>query len=234
MAGKQRYDQLCPLATALDVVGGRWALLVVRELMLGPRRFTDIHRQLESASTDMVASRLRELEVDGVVEKLPDRRYRLTANGLALAPLMRSLLVWSFRAASDSIAGATVDPEVDVGRRLLTIAAVAARTSRGNPEPGEYRLVIGDHVASVSRVGDRYLIREAEVDSPDGTMAFTVDGWMNFVFGAQSIDQIVASGDVEVAGDLTSRVLDGLDVVLQQIRDDVADDFYDEIASRLG
>lgn len=97
MTGKQESNQVCPIASALDLFGSRWALLVIRELSLGPRRFGDILSGLETASTDMLTSRLRELEAAGLVGRTSDRRYELTPAGFALSPIMRSMLVWSFR-----------------------------------------------------------------------------------------------------------------------------------------
>src|ERR1022692_4889160 len=70
---RRSYDQYCPLARALDVVGERWTVLIVRELLAGPRRYTDLHADLPGVSTDVLASRLKEMENDGLVT----RRRRL-------------------------------------------------------------------------------------------------------------------------------------------------------------
>ena len=64
------YGQRCPLARALDLVGERWTLLVVRELLLGPKRFTDLRAGLPGASPNVLAQRLRELERSGVVRRV--------------------------------------------------------------------------------------------------------------------------------------------------------------------
>ena len=61
------YDQFCGIARALDLVGERWALLIVRDLVLGPKRFTDLRRGLPGIGTNVLAARLKELERDGVV-----------------------------------------------------------------------------------------------------------------------------------------------------------------------
>ena len=73
MATKRTYGDGCAIARALDVIGERWALLVVRELLLGPRRYTDLRSGLPNASPNVLSERLRELERAGVVErdKLP-------------------------------------------------------------------------------------------------------------------------------------------------------------------
>src|SRR5215204_4140654 len=87
MATMRTYDDGCAAAHALDLIGERWALLVVRELLLGPKRFTDLRAGLPNASPNVLAQRLRELEAAGIVRrrKLPppaaSRVYELTEWG---------------------------------------------------------------------------------------------------------------------------------------------------------
>jgi DNA-binding HxlR family transcriptional regulator len=94
------YGQYCGLAKALDLVGERWALLVVRELVLGPKRFTDLLDGLPGVSTNVLATRLRGLERAGVVERkvLPPPAasavYQLTGYGRALEPSLAALGRW--------------------------------------------------------------------------------------------------------------------------------------------
>ncbi|MDF5751073.1 winged helix-turn-helix transcriptional regulator [Spongiactinospora sp. TRM90649] len=98
--GRRSYDQHCAIARALDVIGERWAMLIVRELLSGPRRYTDLHADLPGVSTDVLAARLKELEGDGVVERrrLPSpatgHAYDLTARGRALLPALSALAEW--------------------------------------------------------------------------------------------------------------------------------------------
>src|SRR5437667_7425513 len=99
----KHYDQYCPVAHALDVVGDRWALLVVRELMQGPKRYTDLAEGLPGIGTNILAARLRDLEKAGVIAKktLPppaaSRVYELTDDGLELKPVIRELALWGAR-----------------------------------------------------------------------------------------------------------------------------------------
>jgi DNA-binding HxlR family transcriptional regulator len=94
------YGQYCGVARALDLVGERWALLVVRELLLGPKRFTDLLDGLPGVSTNVLATRLRSLQRAGVVERrlLPPPAassvYELTAYGRALEPAVAALGRW--------------------------------------------------------------------------------------------------------------------------------------------
>jgi DNA-binding HxlR family transcriptional regulator len=97
---KRTYDHYCSLAQALDVIGDRWAPLIVRELILGPRRFTDLQRGLPGISTDMLTIRLRQLTDAGVAEKFDLERpasgqaYRLTTLGMGLEGPLTDLARW--------------------------------------------------------------------------------------------------------------------------------------------
>ena len=87
---RRRYGQFCPLAKALDVLGERWTLLIVRELLAGPKRYTDLRAGLPGLATDLLATRLRELQEAGVVDRhevpppTPATVYELTERGRAL------------------------------------------------------------------------------------------------------------------------------------------------------
>jgi DNA-binding HxlR family transcriptional regulator/putative sterol carrier protein len=100
MGIKRSYGDACGIARALDVVGERWALMVVRELLLGPKRFTDIRAGLPHVSPDMLAQRLRDLEQAGLVHhrRLPppygSQVYELTASGRALESTLLELGRW--------------------------------------------------------------------------------------------------------------------------------------------
>ena len=95
------YGQFCGVAHALDLVGERWALLVVRELVLGPKRFTDLAAGLPGIGTNILTARLRELEQTGVVERrvLPPPAgstvYELTPYGRELEPVLLALGRWA-------------------------------------------------------------------------------------------------------------------------------------------
>ena len=99
----KRYHQYCPVAHSLDLIGDRWALLIVRELMLGQRRYTDLADALPGIGTNILAGRLRHLEGAGVVRrtKLPPPAavtvYELTPDGRALDSVLRALAQWGGR-----------------------------------------------------------------------------------------------------------------------------------------
>ena len=92
------YNQDCVLAYALDLLGERWTLLIVRELFLGPRRFGDIHAALPGLGTNLLSKRLKELEEASLIEGHDGEgrsEYRLTATGERLRPTVRALMFWS-------------------------------------------------------------------------------------------------------------------------------------------
>jgi DNA-binding HxlR family transcriptional regulator len=97
---RRSYEQACTLARALDVVGERWTLLIVRELILGPRRFTDLLEGLPGIGRNLLAARLRHLEEEGLLrrERLPppaaSQVYELSDDGRALGPAMAELSRW--------------------------------------------------------------------------------------------------------------------------------------------
>ncbi|MFF3492667.1 winged helix-turn-helix transcriptional regulator [Streptomyces sp. NPDC002795] len=97
---RRSYDQYCAVARALDVVGDRWTLLIARELLAGPRRYTDLHTDLPGVSTDMLATRLKDMERDGLAERrrLPAPAsayvYELTERGRGLLPVLQALGEW--------------------------------------------------------------------------------------------------------------------------------------------
>jgi len=121
------YQQYCPIAHALDVVGERWSLLVVRELIHGPRRYTDLLERLDGCGTNILAARLRTLESSGVVQKrkLPPPAastvYELTAYGEGLRGCLRELAWWGARSL-----GPPSDADVGEGWLLGALEMIGA------------------------------------------------------------------------------------------------------------
>lgn len=97
---RRSYDQYCAVARALDAVGERWSLLIVRELLAGPRRYTDLHADLPGVSTDILAARLKQLEGEGLVLRRRLERpanatvYELTERGVTLRRVVDALGAW--------------------------------------------------------------------------------------------------------------------------------------------
>ena len=143
----KNYDQYCPMAHALDMVGDRWELLIVRELLHGPKRYTDLAEGLPGIGTNILAARLRDLEADGVVTKktLPppaaSRVYELTDYGLELKPVMRELALWGAR----SLGPPTAEDELFPGWLLNPVEMIL-----GPLAPlGRFEFRVGDEIASL-------------------------------------------------------------------------------------
>src|SRR3954469_17016493 len=113
----KRYDEYCPVAHAMSLVGERWALLLVRELLKGPRRYTDLAAGLPGIGTNVLATRLRELEAGGVVarRKLPPPAastvYELTEYGAGLEEVLHAVARWGARSLGLPRADDELDPE---------------------------------------------------------------------------------------------------------------------------
>jgi DNA-binding HxlR family transcriptional regulator len=131
---RRAYGQYCGLARAVELVGERWALLVVRDLLVGPRRFTDLLRGLPHIPTNILSARLRELEEAGVVRRRIQPRpaggivYELTANGQGLEPAVVALARWG--------AGSLGDPRpeeiVTVDSMIVGLRSIFDATAAGS------------------------------------------------------------------------------------------------------
>ena len=122
------YGQFCPVAKATEIVGEKWTLLILRELLLGTTRFNDFQRAMSRMSPTLLAKRLRRLEEVGIVirKKLSGQsgdEYRVTAAGKELAPLVEVLAVWGMRWARSQLTDDELDVEFlmqELQRRLQT------------------------------------------------------------------------------------------------------------------
>ncbi|WP_097321524.1 winged helix-turn-helix transcriptional regulator [Paractinoplanes atraurantiacus] len=138
MPTSRSYGDACSIARALDVVGERWSLLVVRELLLGPQRFSDLRRALPGASSNMLTDRLRELESHDVVARSP-AGYELTESGRGLEPVVLALGGWGMRFPLPA------DAHLSATSVLLFL--------RGSRDPGSratYRIELGDRAWAVT------------------------------------------------------------------------------------
>lgn len=106
------YGQYCPVAKASELLGDRWTLLIVRELLFGPVRFNEFERGLPRISRSVLAARLRRLQRDGIVEKDDTGAYRFTRAGEALRPVVQALGEWVARWVMADPAPAELDPEL--------------------------------------------------------------------------------------------------------------------------
>jgi len=179
------YEHFCMLARALEQVGDRWTLLVVRDLLAAPRRFTDLMALLGGITPKTLTQRLRELQDAGIVEadRQPGRRevrYRLTPAGEDLAPVIESLFLWGLRhAGRPPIPGEAVHAEHLLS--ALRIVLEQAPTP-GRPlvwhldfvDDGSYTLSFGDGGWSVVHGVDRDA-------TPSVVITTDTDAWTRFL-----------------------------------------------------
>ncbi|MEW9527446.1 winged helix-turn-helix transcriptional regulator [Microbispora sp. NPDC049125] len=170
MAGKRKYDDGCAVAHGLDLIGERWALLVVRELLLGPKRFTDLRAGLPGASADMLTQRLRELCETGIVQrrKLPPPAgswvYELTDWGAELEPVIIGLGRWSSRSP-------TLPEDADTGVDSMALSLrVLFAPERAQGLRATFALRLGEHRFRI-QIGDgRITLERGEPDHPDAVI----------------------------------------------------------------
>jgi DNA-binding HxlR family transcriptional regulator len=193
----KRYEAYCPVAHALGLVGERWALFVVLELMSGPKRYTDLVDRLPGIGTNILAGRLRDLEAGGVVTRrtLPppaaSRVYELTEYGRALRPAIRELALWGAR----SLGPPTDRDELFPGWLANALDTVLAPLA----PPGRFEFRVGDEVASLVD-GEA---QPGSIEDPDVVVEGDPVG-IYFMFVEQRLDQVAVEGDRE----LLERLID--------------------------
>jgi DNA-binding HxlR family transcriptional regulator len=200
--GKRRYDQYCALARALDVVGERWTLLLVRELLLGPKRYTDLLEGLPGIGTNLLASRLKELERNGVVERVrlappaASTVYELTEYGRRLEPAVIALTQWGGRRLGQPKRGEHFRPE------WLAIAMQASYRPDAAAERREsYELHVDDTVLHVRVEDGTARIREEEADAPAVIARTNAGTFLSLLFGHLTPADTVSGGQVRIMGD---------------------------------
>jgi len=182
------YDQYCPVAHALGVVGERWALLVVRELLQGPKRYTDLAEGLPGIGTNILASRLRDLEAAGGVTKktLPppaaSRVYELTDYGLELKPVMRELALWGAR----SLGPPTAEDEFFPGWLVCPVDMILGPIAPA----GRFEFRVGDEIASLVDG----VAHAGPTDDPDVVVEGDAEG-LYYLFIERRLDGVSISGD---------------------------------------
>lgn len=200
MVGKRSYDDPCGVARALDLIGERWALLVVRELLLGPKRFTDLRAGLGGASQNVLSHRLHELEEDGVVRHrrlgppVSASVYELTKRGHALEPVLIELARWGSGMALTS------DADLSVDALMLALKTTFDRQAAGTLRAGvELRL---DDDRFRARIADgRLELARGEADSPDVVIETNAATLRSLVFGGRKVADAADAGEVTLHGD---------------------------------
>jgi DNA-binding HxlR family transcriptional regulator len=202
MATTRTYGDGCAIARALDLVGERWGLLVVRELVLGPKRYTDLRTGLPNASPNVLSERLRELERAGIVRrrKLPppaaSRVYELTDWGLELEGILISLGRWAARSpmpTSDA-------PVVSADSIILALRGLfdpsAAQGLRAS-----YELRLGEDRFRVELADDRMEAVRGGADQADATIDADPGTLDAVLWKGRSLAEAQRSGNLTIEGD---------------------------------
>jgi DNA-binding HxlR family transcriptional regulator len=200
MTVKRSYEDSCGIARTLDVVGERWALLVVRELLLGPKRFTDLRVGLPRIGPDMLAARLRELEDARLVvqRRLPPPAartvYELTARGRELEPVLHALGRWGSRQPLH------LDPPP-----LSPDATVVAMQTMIEPDPAARPCVIAlrldGHEFSLLADADRLVARTGSGVAPEATVETDPVTLSAVLWHGLDVDRAIADGRLAIDGD---------------------------------
>jgi DNA-binding HxlR family transcriptional regulator len=201
MDRKRSYEDGCAFAQALDLVGERWALLVVRELMFGPKRFTDLKESLPGIATNVLTQRLVGLEEAGVLQQvdLPrparGKAYALTPWGLAFREPLRVMGAWASRS-----------PHLRFGQRLSAAAAMLSLSSMFAPEKAgtlrvavDLRLPDGDFAVRVEE--GQLSVEPGRNPDPDCVVTGDQNALLPVLYAGKPVRAAEADGSLKVEGD---------------------------------
>jgi len=190
----------CGIAHASELLGQRWALLVVRELLLGPKRFTDLRAGMPDVSPNVLSERLRELEQSRILRKrkLPPpaaaQVYELTEWGAQLEPAVLALGRW-----------ASGSPSFPRDAGMGPDSVVLALKATFDPGPAEgldaiFQLVLDDLPFRIAVANGRFEARRGEADRPDATIRTDPETMTALVFRGRSLTDGLRSHDIEIEG----------------------------------
>jgi DNA-binding HxlR family transcriptional regulator/putative sterol carrier protein len=198
----KKFDQYCPMAHALSLVGDRWSLLVVRELLHGPKRYTDLTNGLPGIGTNILAARLRDLEQAGVVQKrklpppAPATVYELTEYGSGLNEAMYALARWGARSLGPPGPDDELYPEWGVN---ALPALFNAEIARGLTET--YVLHVDDDVFSARIVDGALDASVGAADDADLVVETDMESFFGLATGELELRDAVKCGRARVEGD---------------------------------
>jgi DNA-binding HxlR family transcriptional regulator len=201
MAGRRKYNSGCAVAHALDLVGERWALLVVRDLVLGPKRFTDLLAGLPGASADVLTQRLHELTQAGVLDR---RRlsppaaswvYELTPWGAELAPVVLGLAQWASRSPT-----MRYDAPLGTDSLMLSLQALFDTSAVADLD-ATIAVHLGDERFQLHIADGELTVTRGDNDDPDATIDTDKTTLLSLLRTDRPLDDILASGNLRLAGD---------------------------------
>jgi DNA-binding HxlR family transcriptional regulator len=204
MPTKRSYEDGCAAAHALDLVGERWGLLVVRELLLGPKRFTDLRTGLPGISPNILAQRLEDLEQAAVIQrrKLPPPAgawvYELTEWGMELEPVIMDLGRWGARSpARPQGASLSVDALV------LSFLTMFDPDAAGDLE-ARYELRFGDDWFHAEVAAGQLTLARGRAERPHAVVEGDANTLAALVYGGRPLADALRAGDLRIVGDASA------------------------------
>lgn len=197
------YNQYCGLAYALDIIGERWTILIIRELIAGPRRFTDLIEGLPGISTNLLSERLKSLEQQGILSRrvLPPPAgstvYELTALGQALEKTLLELGKWGSQFVPPSAEGATL---LNVGSYTLTLKTFF-RPEQAQGLHETYELRIDNEVLQVQIKGGEIHVQQGEALPADAVFHTDMPTYLRLLQRQIQPDEAIAEGLIQVEGE---------------------------------
>lgn len=200
---RRSYDQFCATARTLDLVGDRWTLLLVRELLSGPKRFGDLLRSLPGLGTALLTERLRHLQHEGLLAPVtlpaPARSaaYQLTDAGEELRPVVLAIARWGLRWAIGELRDTDA---FEPGWALLALEAVFDPAGAAGIRR-EYEFRIGPEVLHAHVESGEIVTRYGPAARPDLVLAAHETTFAELAAGHLTLPRAIKSGDVKVTGD---------------------------------
>lgn len=206
-------QHFCPVAQTLERLGDRWSFLIVRDLMHGPLRFTDLQRYLAGITPKRLTVQLRALESEGIVEREREegRRevwYRLTAKGKDLVPVIKALAVWGMDYSIHApLPGEMVFPEHTVGVLSIYLNKRGLRL----PQPVKWTVRFGARsVFTISFDGEQWSVEPTDTPDTDVRIETTLETWAAFLYSSKDERQQLLEA-MRISGE-QARVNEFLDI----------------------
>ena len=201
------YGQFGGISRALELVGERWALLIVRDLLVGPRRYSELAAGLPRIPSNILAARLKELQAAGVIRRAPHSRvivYELTPYGRELEPVVLALGAWGFKALGEPRDEQIITPD----SMTMDLRAAFRSNVAANLPSTAYEARFGDAELLIRVAGSNLAVSRADAGDGPVDLAFAAgSGIHRLISGELAADRAITTGAVRVLrGD--ARLLD--------------------------
>jgi DNA-binding HxlR family transcriptional regulator/putative sterol carrier protein len=203
---KRSYNQYCAVARAMDILGERWTLLIVRELLTGPKRFKDLLEGLPGIGTNLLTARLKDLEGYGVVRRatLPppaaSRVYELTELGRSLEPVVMGLARWGLK----FLGASREEDDRQPAWAMVAVQSVLKAEATGETRES-YEFRVGDEVFQVWIEDGETEVQQGSAPDPDLVVHSDTQSLLAVAAGRIEPTEAVASGAIRIEGDQAAR-----------------------------